>query len=130
MNRQQAKDLLPIIQAFAEGKTIQFYYLKGLDEKLWRDIPDEDVKFSYHPTRYRIKPEPKYRPFKDVNECWQEMQKHQPFGWLKHGKMMFNIITVTTDGIIIHKSTGNSWYNFTNSFVLTFADGDIFGIKE
>lgn len=29
---------------------------------------------------YRIKPEPKYRPFKDAKECWQEMQKHQPFG--------------------------------------------------
>ena len=32
---------------------------------------------------YRIKPETKYRPFKDAEECFEEMKKHQPFGWIK-----------------------------------------------
>ena len=75
MNRQQAKELLPIIKAYAEGKTIQYYY----EDANWIDIsPDKAVDFSNNPSKYRIKPDPKYRPFKDIEECWQEMQKHQP----------------------------------------------------
>ena len=76
MTREEAKELLPIIQAFAEGRTIQ---LLGRDG--WTDLYKDFIfDISY---RYRIKPEPKYRPFKNVDECWQEMLKHQPFGWIK-----------------------------------------------
>lgn len=75
MNRQEAKKLLPIIQAYAEGKTIQVKAIDGI----WYD--DEDmVKFDSSPQNYRIKPEPKYHPFKNKKECWNEMQNHQPFG--------------------------------------------------
>lgn len=76
MNRQQAKELLPIIQAFAEGKTIQVQ--EDID---WLYLGDE-IDFNFSPQRYRIKPDPKYRPFANADECWQEMQKHQPFGWV------------------------------------------------
>lgn len=80
MNRQQAKELLPIIQAYAEGKTIQYYYGGGN----WVDVePNEFVDFSNDVSKYRIKPKLKYRPFKDSEECWNEMQRHQPFGWTK-----------------------------------------------
>lgn len=79
MNKQQAKKLLPIIQAFAEGKQIQYFH-KGSTPQ-WIDVSsDESVEFSDHFSRYRIKPEPKYRPFADQEECWQEMLKHKPFG--------------------------------------------------
>lgn len=74
MNRQEAKELLPVIQAFAEGKTVQF---KNSFED-WIDC--DNIMFNWPPKDYRIKPEPKYRPFKNAEECWQEMQKHQPFG--------------------------------------------------
>ena len=77
MTREEAKVFLPIIQAYAEGKTIQSRYVKG-DTSLWYD--DEDPSFD-DDLEYRIKPEPKFRPFNDEEECWQEMQKHQPFGW-------------------------------------------------
>ena len=78
MNRQQAKELLPIIQAYAEGKIIQIKAIDGI----WYD--DEDmVKFDSSPQNYRIKPELKYRPFANVEECWEEMKKHRPFGWIK-----------------------------------------------
>lgn len=80
MNRKQAKELLPIISAFAEGKTIQYYYI----DAGWADIdPDGAADFSDNPSKYRIKPEHKYRPFSNKEECWQEMQKHQHFGWIK-----------------------------------------------
>ena len=52
MNRDQAKQLLPIIQAFAEGKETQFY-----SEVLEQWEPLHNPSFSEHPSRYRIKPE-------------------------------------------------------------------------
>lgn len=78
MNRKEATELLPIIQAYAEGKEIEFF---DNTTKMWRTamLPHFDCDSKI----YRIKPESKYRPFKDAEECWQEMQKHQPFGWAK-----------------------------------------------
>ena len=78
MTREEIKELLPIMQAWAEGKAIQFRK-KGTSE--WVDLYEDDLRVSsaYH---YRIKPEPKYRPFKSQEECWNEMLKHQPFGWI------------------------------------------------
>ena len=77
MTREEAKELLPIIQAFADGKTIEIYNDK------WNTMVFNDPHFDCAPSRYRIKPEPKYTPFKTQAECWNEMLKHQPFGWVK-----------------------------------------------
>ena len=77
MTREEGKEMLPIIQAFIEGKEIQVFD----DEKGW--VETEYLIFNLSPNCYRIKPEQKYRPFKTREECWQEMQKHQPFGWVK-----------------------------------------------
>ena len=52
MNRDEAKQLLPIIQAFAEGKETQFY-----SEILEQWEPLHNPNFSKHPNQYRIKPE-------------------------------------------------------------------------
>lgn len=87
MDRNQAKELLPIIQAYAEGKAIESRCIKG-DTSLWYD--DEDPSFD-DDFEYRIKPDSKpeskidvnYRPFANVEECWQELLKHEPFGWVK-----------------------------------------------
>ena len=73
MTREDAKQLLPIIQAFSEGKCIQTKTGSG-----WVNM--ENMSFSGKPKAYRIKPESKYRPFENAEECWQEMLKHQPFG--------------------------------------------------
>lgn len=78
MTREEAKELLPIIQAWAEGKSIQFQ----TDSKSWSDIT-KDLYPCNHPSLYRIKPEPRYRPFKTREECWNEMHKHPDFGWVK-----------------------------------------------
>ena len=220
MKRQQAKELLPIIQAFAEGKTIQYYYGDN-----WVDIsPDWAVDFSDNPSHYRIKPEPdknqlpikdgdiimtigkrafiangiidsdgcpcahcginlhhdftigttihgwtsspyipaseeakkelfikmgiagytwnaktlklekiepKYRPFRTKEECWNEMLKHQPFGWVKHtssNEYFYSILEVIDGGCIFVYGPMipfDEVYEFN-----TFADGTPFGIKE
>lgn len=126
MNRQQAKELLPIIQAFSEGKTIQIKALDGL----WHDDNGCDISFYAKPKNYRIKPLQKYRPFKNKKECWEEMLKHQPFGWVKDMSRMCNIINIGEDGIIANTDVSNTWYDFEGSFNLKFIDGTPFGIKE
>lgn len=126
MNRQQAKELLPIIQAFAEGKIIQIKALDGL----WHDDNGGDIRFYAKPKNYRIKPVQKYRPFKNKKECWEEMLKHQPFGWVKDASVMCNVVSISKDGVIAHNGVDNSWYDFERSFKLTFADGTPFGIRE
>lgn len=128
MNRQQAKELLPIIQAFAEGKTILVQ--EDID---WRYLGD-DADFNLNPLRYRIKPEPKYRPFTNADECWQEMQKHKPFGWVKDKNKedgTYVMVTKVSDGRDDMVINGN--YNWRLDGLLkcfTFADGTPFGIKE
>ena len=122
MTREQAKRLLPIIQAFAEGKTIQ--QTDGYD---WYDLDDPD--FMANSISYRIKPEPKYRPFKNVDECWQEMLKHQPFGWLREKKR--NVYTqigfMHTEGIQGTSGGSSNYKAFFDCF--SFADGAPFGVK-
>ena len=128
MNREQAKELLPIIQAFAESKTIQVKAIDGM----WHD--DEDMlKFDSSPQNYRIKSEQKYRLFKNAEECWKEMQKHQPFGWIKSkddstiNKFMF-IDSLQNNAANICTSCDSSYNKLTECYI--FADGMPFGIKE
>ena len=119
MTREEAKELLPIIQAFAEGKTIEVYY--GEDQG-WHTMVITNPKFDLNPSQYRIKPEPKYRPFKSKEECWNEMLKHQPFGWVKGKDGQYTqILTMSV------REEENFDYWFKN---FTFPDGKPFGIKE
>ena len=127
MTREEAKKMLPILVAFAEGKTIQSRCIKG-DKSLWYD--DEDPSFD-DDFEYRIKPEQKYRPFKDSEECWNEMLKHQPFGWIK-GKEGEHHSLITS----IIPDEEEVYINGIGGFVLdeimehyTFADGLPFGVK-
>ena len=80
MDRNQAKEFYPILQAFAEGKEIECRTKPGT---ISTSIPNEWTEMKeigfWNGIEYRIKPEPKYRPFKNAEECWHEMQKHQPF---------------------------------------------------
>ena len=131
MTREEVKKMLPIMQAYAEGRTIQF-----LDGSKWLDLCESD--FYESPERYRIKPEPKYRPFKTNEECLQEMLKHQPFGWLKSKKDgRFSCIgevygSDEFETVYIALSTSESLSRSSDSMFeqYTFYDGTTFGIKE
>ena len=125
MNRKEAKELMPIIQAFAEGKAIESRCIKG-DKSLWYD--DEDPSFD-DDLEYRIKPEPTYRPFKDAEECWKEMQKHQPFGWVNWNDVRYNIYVVSSTSVcLINGNCANMDFAYAYQ-KLTFADGTPLGVK-
>ena len=129
MDRNQAKALLPIIQAYAEGKEIEIF---DCTKKMWETaiLPHFDCDSIF----YRIKPETTYRPFKDAEECWKEMLKHKPFGWLKRKEatedVYFTITGLTNDthGAMLNSSGGWSFSGLFDYY--TFADGTPFGVKE
>lgn len=123
MNRKEAKQLLPIIQAFAEGKGVETKTGSG-----WISI--ENMSFAGNPDSYRILPEPKYRPFKDAEECWAEMLKHQPFGYTydRFNDIRDSITKVATTGVSYDSPTVViSFEEVFDRFV--FADGVPFGVK-
>ena len=124
MDRNQAKALLPIIQAYAEGKAIESRCIKG-DTSLWYD--DKDPSFD-DDFEYRIKSEPKYRPFKDAEECWNEMQKHQPFGWVK--STLFKDLALVKRVTTLYFEINRDIIDYKDSLEkFTFADGTPFGVK-
>lgn len=127
MNKNQAKEMLPIIQAYAEGKVIESRCIKG-DKSLWYD--DEDPSFD-DDFEYRIKPEPKYRPFKDAEECWAEMLKHHPFGWVKDKETPKFLVCKALGNLLFFIGIEDKPYNYKEVLRdYTFADGTPFGVKD
>lgn len=133
MTREEARNFYPILQVYAEGRVIECRTkpsaVKGTGvTNDWTEI--KDISF-WNNTEYRIKPEPKYRSFKDKKECWAEMQKHQPFGWIKCKEGCFNIVYVTDEYVGLADPDGSSILLASkNSYQdNTFADGTTFGVK-
>ncbi len=122
MNRKEAAELLPIIKAFSEGRVIQ---MKTVD-KGWQDI--YFASFDGNPKEYRIKPGSRYRPFRDSEECWQEMLKHEPFGWVKDKDKGFRLYIVGLNQKRAFTQVGHNYDQGLDEF--TFADGTPFGILE
>ena len=146
MNRKEIAELMSIIQAFLEGKTIERKTRSWELNKGWRDETqwEETEELICRDTFvYRIKPEPKpepkpsYRPFANAEECWQEMQKHQPFGWVKSkDKGYFRLIGLVQfaselEDVMITFATSENLARSSHSIYenYIFADGTPFGVK-
>ena len=119
-NKEEVKSVMNIIQAFANGKTIQ-----AIDpyEDEWVDQAGLNFKALFE-GQYRIKPEHTYRQFKDAEECWQEMQKHKPFGWVKdtESNEYLNVYCIS--------NSASSIDLFCRMFKrCIFIDGSPFGVK-
>ena len=129
MKRENVKKNIGIISAFADGKTIQILNERGE----WVDLTEREGLpigiLEEEPNNFRTKPEPKYRPFKDAEECWQEMLKHQPFGWVKckeDGSLGLITLIISEENIFINGIGCNSDRTMRG---YTFADGTPFGMK-
>ena len=129
MTREKAKVLLPIIQAIIDGREIQVN-LNGE----WVDV-DENHNCVFLPEsyEYRVKPMITYRPFKDCDECLNEMFRHQPFGWIKnkedgHYSMVTTVDAAESEKHILISGDYLCSLDITMS-LYTFADGEPFGIK-
>ena len=145
MTREEAKKFAPILQAYAEGKVIECRtdpsVLKSKDTpNKWTEI--KNIEY-WNNVEYRIKSESTYRPFKDIEECWNEMLRHKPFRWVKgkecnkteHISHLLNL----DSGFVYFTKYGSEedmgivtcpCCCFSRMFdKYTFADGTPFGIK-
>ena len=95
IKREDAKELLPIVKALAEGKMIQ----DSIDGSKWFDTDEINLEYEGQKIKHRIKPESKYRPFETKEECFDEMLKHQPFGWLTSKKTDNNALIGYVGGL-------------------------------
>ena len=133
LTREEAKEMLPIIQAWADGQTVDWY-----DPAIGWRLSGFTMDFDKKPNFYRIKPEPKYRPFKTREECWNEMHKHPDFGWVK-----VNVnVTCEYEQIVricdyrkteLTFNIANSDDDYSSEMMLnsyTFTDGAPFGVKD
>ena len=145
MTREETKRRAELYSALADGKAIQ---VQNPVTSKWEYLDINKIGEFMEELNYRIKPEPKYRPFKTQEECWNEMLKHQPFGWIynKNDSCYYCIISVDEDKIELspemqpHSETTIKEYYMENSYIdfvtaledyeYTFADGTPFGIKE
>lgn len=131
--KNDIKRILPLLQEMEEGKTLQIKTKNG-----WIDVDaDKDgVNIDYllnNGIDIRIKKEPKFRPFKNAEECWNEMQKHQPFGWIKPkgddviSKFML-IDSLRDEGVTVRTNVKLNYHELVGYY--TFADRTPFGIIE
>lgn len=135
MNRESVKKNIDIISAFAEGKVIQISNERGE----WVDLTEREGlpmgTLEETPDIFRIKPETKYRPFANAKECWNEMLKHQPFGYVYFAddNLYHNIIMLAPE-----QGCHEAYIRIGNCTVrgleecfriFTFADGLPFGVK-
>lgn len=126
MTREEARKAAEVMLAYADGKEVEFLDPLGN----WRS--DTIPAFNWFNFDYRIKPEPtyRYRPFKNKEECWAEMQKHQPFGWLirKDSNAYCYICAIFSEKAGFEEDYIYDYKYLYNNY--TFADGKPFGIKE
>ena len=127
MTKEKAKYLAEIFNAYAEGKPIEVF----LDGE-WCEITSNGFNFDVENDSYQIKKEPKYRPFKNAKECFEEMKKHYPIGWVYCNNIWDNILVHITETGVGYVEFDSCVYSFIEAFNkgFTFADGQPFGIKE
>lgn len=127
MTREEARNAAEVMLAYADGKSIEF---KEFKEEQWSPfIPEKDafLCFNFDRFDYRIKKEPTYRPFKDKEECWAEMQKHQSFGWVMAREAFRQVLIIGNYYICLEGIT----FDYNEAFEeVKFLDGTPFGIKE
>lgn len=125
MTRENAKELLPIIQAFAEGKEIQFYTCGK-----WRDMGLPTMVFRLPPEHYRVKPEPKYRPF-TFEEFVAGYEKRYSRRLVKFANgdntVNYTIVTVRWDGVKLSNDTWPNWQELLYTFA--WHDGTPIGVR-
>ena len=125
MTKEETAECIKVMQAYTNGEIIEEKRF-SFDHTEW--VESIDPSWQWYKFDYRIKPRSKYRPFKNAEECWQEMLKHQPFGWVKSTlfKDLALVKRVTTLYVEINRDIID-YKDVLEKF--TFADGTNFGVK-
>ena len=71
----KVSEQIAIMKAYEDGKTIERTIR---NESKWKSLNYvEDYPFDFVLNEYRIATEPKYRPYKSVEEAFNEAKKHE-----------------------------------------------------
>lgn len=127
MNKDMVKKLAEILQAYLAGREIEFY--SSIFNE-WKPAFITDISsLIKNIDNYRIKPEVKYRPFKNLKECLEEMQCHIPYGWIKTDNNVHRLITLLDEDRTLIGSQETSWTYEKLFKSFTFMDGKPFGVR-
>lgn len=70
MTREETRKAIEVMKAYVDGKVIEFN-----DDGTWSDVEPE-WSWGGNPKTYRIKPESKLRPYKDIKEFMNALKEH------------------------------------------------------
>lgn len=124
MNIEQAKHLSEILKAYSEGKTIQYGYNNS-----WFDVDDFIMK---NMTKYdlRVKPEEKWRPYKNAEE-FIKAQKEHGLHFKSYGQFYLPLMVDREKGIVYSDINGPSLIDYQELFeTWAWEDGTRCGILE
>src|SRR5574344_1756897 len=122
MTSEEAQRLSPIIQAYSEGKPLEYLVPEGKCTEL------KEPESNYDASLYRVKPEAKYRSFRTTEECFEEMKKHEPFGWVVNEVGVYKFICGVRKDAILFSLEPIVSLDFRNALhKCAFADGTPFG---
>lgn len=121
MTREEAKKMLPIIKAWAEGREVEYN-----DNGLWMWIDGDDIRLDAPAKYYRVVP--RYRPFRDNKECMKALREHGPLIDRMTGATCF--VSVLLDNYF-YANGEEEKITYDEGFErFVFKDGEPFGVKE
>lgn len=124
MTKEEAKHLSDVLKGYSEGKEVEYLIYDGK----WETVPEGELYFGGRPEYYRIKPEPKPRPYHSAEEFLKAQKEHGPYFGIKDGCYML------PTKVYSQKVTVTELLNFTylhlvkNDFI--WQDGTPCGILE
>ena len=97
----KVSEQIAIMKAYEDGKTIEVKH--RLSTNKWKDlIYTNDYYFNFYEYEYRIKEEPEYRPYKTIEEAFNEAKKHGFWVREKDRKYMSIICRLSTKEIRVN----------------------------
>lgn len=133
MTIEETKKAIEVMQAFVDGKKIEF---RCDDLSEWEEVIEPFWCFGK--CDYRIKPEPRYRPFKSAEEVMEAIKEHGD--WLvfhdPKGDYYHHISAVLPERkdlgepLRVRFNGGTHRIDPEDYTFYKFADGTPFGVKE
>ena len=136
--KMTTEEKIKVMNAFTQGKQIQFY---DFSNKTWEDVRHEPV-WDWDNCLYRVKPESTYRQYKSIKEMIKDINErcvaiqNPPFSgiWLKDKECDIVVLITEMNNLNSDKPEillGENWTTLTTAFNnYTYLDGTPFGIKE
>lgn len=119
---------IEIMQAHERGETIEFQFQGRTDDK-WFEVREDYTLWDWKNSKFRIKPEPEYRPFANAEEFKPHRDK-----WIicdrdhHFNNESYRVVIVCKKGIVFGAEEPTiSFAELLNRF--TFEDGTPCGVK-